>query len=168
MHSWGLRDKECRVVEKISPRRMLAEGSTRARRTLSEDSPVSFESSRESQAFRRKTLFLVQPEFNENVPCITAAEYRSRGSFLPASNRSGVPMRRTTARAEESASGAGDRCPLMSAEELADFLGVPLNTVYIWNHRHQGPRAHKVGRYLRYRWPEVEAWLEAQAVNRAT
>ncbi|MDH6701370.1 helix-turn-helix domain-containing protein [Streptomyces griseoviridis] len=55
----------------------------------------------------------------------------------------------------------------MSAEELADFLGVPLNTVYIWNHRHQGPRAHKVGRYLRYRWPEVEAWLEAQAVDRA-
>ncbi|MFG2381239.1 helix-turn-helix transcriptional regulator [Streptomyces avermitilis] len=54
----------------------------------------------------------------------------------------------------------------MSAEELADFLGVPLKTVYIWNHRHQGPRAHKVGRYLRYRWPEVEAWLEAQAVDR--
>ncbi|MEV7705348.1 helix-turn-helix domain-containing protein [Mesorhizobium sp. B2-3-3] len=75
-------------------------------------------------------------------------------------------MRRTTARAKEAASGAGDRRPLMSAEELADFLGVPLNTVYIWNHRHQGPRAHKVGRYLRYRWPEVEAWLEAQAVDR--
>ncbi|WP_445035944.1 helix-turn-helix transcriptional regulator [Streptomyces hayashii] len=54
----------------------------------------------------------------------------------------------------------------MSAEELADFLGVPLNTVYVWNHRRQGPRAHKVGRYLRYRWPEVEAWLEAQVVDR--
>ncbi len=75
-------------------------------------------------------------------------------------------MRRTTARAAEAASGAGSRCPLLSAEELADFLGVPLNTVYIWNHRHQGPRAHKVGRNLRYRWPEVEAWLEAQAVDR--
>ena len=55
----------------------------------------------------------------------------------------------------------------MSAEELADFLGVPLNTVYVWNHRRQGPRAHKVGRYLRYRWPEVEAWSEAQVVDRA-
>ncbi|MFC8593874.1 MULTISPECIES: AlpA family transcriptional regulator [Streptomyces] len=76
-------------------------------------------------------------------------------------------MRRTTARAEEAAGGAGGRCPLMSAEELADFLGVPLNTVYVWNHRHQGPRAHKVGRYLRYRWPEVEAWLEARAVDRS-
>jgi excisionase family DNA binding protein len=75
-------------------------------------------------------------------------------------------MRQTTARAAEAASGAEDRRPLMSAEELADFLGVPLNTVYVWNHRRQGPRAHKVGRYLRYRWPEVEAWLEAQAVDR--
>ncbi|MFC8640706.1 helix-turn-helix transcriptional regulator [[Kitasatospora] papulosa] len=147
---------------------MLAEGSASPRRTLSEDSPVSFESSQKSWAFRRKALCLVRPEFNANVPCTTTAEYCSRGSFLPASNRSGVPMRRTTARAEEAAGGAGDRSPLMSAEELADFLGVPLNTVYIWNHRRQGPRAHKVGRYLRYRWPEVEAWLEAQAVNRAT
>lgn len=76
-------------------------------------------------------------------------------------------MRRTTARAAEAASDAGDRCPLMSAKELADFLGVPLNTVYVWNHRRQGPQAHKVGRYLRYRWPEVEAWLEAQVVDRA-
>ncbi|WP_053758492.1 helix-turn-helix transcriptional regulator [Streptomyces sp. AS58] len=76
-------------------------------------------------------------------------------------------MRRTTARAAEAVKGAGDCRPLMSAEELADFLGVPLNTVYVWNHRRQGPRAHKVGRYLRYRWPEVEAWLEAQAVDRA-
>ncbi|MFD9042047.1 helix-turn-helix transcriptional regulator [Streptomyces bottropensis] len=76
-------------------------------------------------------------------------------------------MRQTTARAAEAASDAGDRRPLMSAEELADFLGVPLNTVYVWNHRRQGPRAHKVGRYLRYRWPEVEAWLEAQVVDRA-
>ncbi|MFE7835958.1 helix-turn-helix transcriptional regulator [Streptomyces sp. NPDC057474] len=76
-------------------------------------------------------------------------------------------MRQTTARAAEAASDARDRRPLMSAEELADFLGVPLNTVYVWNHRRQGPRAHKVSRYLRYRWPEVETWLEAQAVDRA-
>ncbi|MEV7946084.1 helix-turn-helix transcriptional regulator [Streptomyces anulatus] len=76
-------------------------------------------------------------------------------------------MRQTTDHEAGAASGADSRCPLMSARELADFLGVPLNTVYIWNHRHQGPRAHKVGRYLRYRWPEVEAWLETQAVDHA-
>ena len=58
------------------------------------------------------------------------------------------------------------RRPLLSAEELADFLGVPLATVYAWNHHRQGPRAHKVGRYLRYRWTEVEAWLADRAIDR--
>ncbi len=60
-----------------------------------------------------------------------------------------------------------DRRPLLSAEELADFLGVPLSTLYGWNHRRQGPRALKVGRHLRYRWAEVEAWLTAQEIDRA-
>ncbi len=62
--------------------------------------------------------------------------------------------------------GSTARRPLASAEEVADFLGVPLNTVYVWNHRRTGPTAHKVGRHLRYRWTEVEAWLDAQAVER--
>ena len=60
-----------------------------------------------------------------------------------------------------------DRRPLLTAEELAGFLGVPLNTVYVWNHRRQGPPALKVGRHLRYRWAEVEAWLTAQEIDRA-
>ena len=62
---------------------------------------------------------------------------------------------------------AQDLRPLLSAEDLADFLGVPLNTVYVWNHRRQGPPALKVGRHLRYRWAEVEAWLIDQEVDRA-
>ena len=60
-----------------------------------------------------------------------------------------------------------DRRPLLSAEELADYLGVPLSTVYVWNHRRQGPPALKVGRHLRYRWAEVATWLEEQAIDRA-
>ena len=62
---------------------------------------------------------------------------------------------------------ASDSRPLLSAEELAEFLAVPLNTLYVWNHRRTGPPAHKVGRHLRYRWTEVEAWLQDQAVDRA-
>ena len=60
-----------------------------------------------------------------------------------------------------------DLRPLLSAEELATYLGVPLNTVYVWNHRRTGPTAHKVGRHLRYRWAEVEAWLTEQEIDRA-
>lgn len=59
-----------------------------------------------------------------------------------------------------------DGRPLASAQEVADFLGVPLNTVYVWNHRRQGPPSLKVGRHLRYRWQEVEAWLDTQAIDR--
>ncbi|MER7667954.1 helix-turn-helix domain-containing protein [Kitasatospora sp. NPDC096128] len=60
-----------------------------------------------------------------------------------------------------------DRRPLASAEELAAYLGVPLQTVYAWRHRRQGPVAIKVGRHLRYRWTEVEAWLDDLSSGRA-
>ncbi|MFC5887445.1 helix-turn-helix domain-containing protein [Kitasatospora sp. CM 4170] len=59
------------------------------------------------------------------------------------------------------------RRPLATAEELAAYLGVPLGTVYAWRHRSQGPAAIKVGRHLRYRWAEVEAWLDAQSAGQA-
>ncbi|MFJ1703281.1 helix-turn-helix transcriptional regulator [Kitasatospora sp. NPDC088346] len=60
-----------------------------------------------------------------------------------------------------------DRRPLATAEELAAYLGVPLGTVYAWRHRGQGPVAIKVGRHLRYRWAEVEAWLDDQSADQA-
>nr|WTB30647.1 helix-turn-helix domain-containing protein [Streptomyces sp. NBC_00830] len=77
--------------------------------------------------------------------------------------------RRTTAqdsRVQPPSTGQ-DRRALASAEEVSAYLGVPLATLYAWNHRRQGPTAHKVGRYLRYRWAEVEAWLDNQAIDRA-
>ncbi|MFJ6621211.1 helix-turn-helix transcriptional regulator [Kitasatospora sp. NPDC091335] len=67
------------------------------------------------------------------------------------------PFRATTA----------DRRPLATAQELADHLQVPLDTVYGWKHRGQGPKAIKVGRHLRYRWTEVEAWLDDLSSGRA-
>ncbi len=40
---------------------------------------------------------------------------------------------------------------LMTVEEVADFLRVPVATLYSWRHKGVGPRAVRVGRYLRYR-----------------
>lgn len=51
----------------------------------------------------------------------------------------------------------------LSPQGLADYLGVPVSTVYGWRHRHEGPRGLRVGRHVRYRRSDVEAWLEAQA-----
>jgi excisionase family DNA binding protein len=49
---------------------------------------------------------------------------------------------------------------LWSVDDLASYLGVPRATVYVWSSRRVGPRSVRVGRYLRFRPTDVEAWLE--------
>lgn len=68
--------------------------------------------------------------------------------------------RNTTAPAT---AAAGPRGPLATPAEVAAYLGVPVKTLYQWKYRGIGPHVHKVGRHLRYRWHEVDAWLNAQA-----
>lgn len=55
------------------------------------------------------------------------------------------------------------RRPLASAEEVAEYLGVPVATLYQWRHRGVGPSGARVGRHLRYRWDVVERWFDDQA-----
>jgi excisionase family DNA binding protein len=49
---------------------------------------------------------------------------------------------------------------LLSPQQLADYLGVPVATVYRWRYESTGPRGIKVGKHVRYRRRDVEAWLE--------
>lgn len=58
---------------------------------------------------------------------------------------------------------AATKRPLGSVEEVSKYLGIPVATLYVWRHRGTGPRASKVGRHLRYRWSDVERWLDEQA-----
>jgi excisionase family DNA binding protein len=51
---------------------------------------------------------------------------------------------------------------LATPAELADYLQVPLKTLYQWRYHGKGPRAHRVGRHLRHRWEDVEIWLASQ------
>jgi excisionase family DNA binding protein len=53
---------------------------------------------------------------------------------------------------------------LLTISEVAAFLQVPVGTLYQWRHRGVGPAGLRVGRHVRYRMRDVEAWLEA--VNR--
>lgn len=48
---------------------------------------------------------------------------------------------------------------LMTVDEVAAYLQVPVQTLYTWRVRSKGPRAMKVGRHLRYRLADVEQWL---------
>ena len=70
-----------------------------------------------------------------------------------------TPPRSTNAPAIASATQRG---PLAAPAEVAAYLGVPVKTLYQWKYRGIGPSVHKVGRHLRYRWREVDAWLDAQ------
>ena len=51
---------------------------------------------------------------------------------------------------------------LMTLADLSDMLGVPVNTLYGWRVRGEGPVGYRVGRHVRYRRTAVEAWLETQ------
>jgi excisionase family DNA binding protein len=66
-----------------------------------------------------------------------------------------------TARVE---SAPAARRPLATAQEIADFCGVPLGTVYQWSSRGGGPKFVKVGRHLRARWSDIEQWLDSQTI----
>lgn len=55
--------------------------------------------------------------------------------------------------------------PLATPEQVAEYYGIPVATLYQWRLRAKGPRASKVGRHLRYRWADVEKWLDAQATG---
>ena len=48
---------------------------------------------------------------------------------------------------------------LLTVEDLAKYLGVPVATLYAWRYHHQGPPGFRVGRHLRYRWADIEAWI---------
>jgi excisionase family DNA binding protein len=52
---------------------------------------------------------------------------------------------------------------LWSIEDVAEYLSVPVGTVYSRRKRRQGPKAYRVGRHLRFRSTDVEAWLEEQS-----
>lgn len=48
---------------------------------------------------------------------------------------------------------------LLTVEELANYLDVPVATIYAWRHRRQGPLGFRVGKHLRFRWSDIEQWI---------
>jgi excisionase family DNA binding protein len=54
------------------------------------------------------------------------------------------------------------RNEVISADELARRLDVPKTTLYGWRYKGRGPRSHRLGRHLRYRWSDVLDWLDRQ------
>ena len=48
---------------------------------------------------------------------------------------------------------------LLTVEELAEYLGVPVATIYAWRYRREGPLGFRVGKHLRFRWEGSRATM---------
>jgi excisionase family DNA binding protein len=55
---------------------------------------------------------------------------------------------------------------LLTITDLSEMLGVPVDTLYGWRHRGDGPAGCRIGRHVRYRRSAVEAWLDTRADQR--
>lgn len=57
----------------------------------------------------------------------------------------------------------GQRRALAGTTDVAEYLDVPKATLDKWAYLGTGPRYSRVGRHRRYRWSDVEKWLDANA-----
>ena len=51
---------------------------------------------------------------------------------------------------------------LLDPKTLAAYLGIPVATLYDWRRKSVGPPGIRVGKHVRYRQRDVEAWLDRQ------
>lgn len=51
-----------------------------------------------------------------------------------------------------------DYSELWTIEDVANYLGVPKQTIYSWRHTGYGPKGFRVGKHLRWRSAAVIAW----------
>jgi excisionase family DNA binding protein len=52
---------------------------------------------------------------------------------------------------------------MLSPTDLASYLGIPVSTIYQWRYQGSGPPGFRVGKHVRFRWSDVEEWLESVA-----
>ncbi len=52
---------------------------------------------------------------------------------------------------------------MLTINDVAEYLDIPKATLHAWSSRGIGPKRYKVGRHLRYRRVDVDAWVDQQA-----
>jgi excisionase family DNA binding protein len=55
---------------------------------------------------------------------------------------------------------------LLNVEEVAEILGVPVSTLHYWSHRNENLVGARIGRRLRYRPADVEAYVAERFAQR--
>lgn len=56
-----------------------------------------------------------------------------------------------------------DRDALASTKEVAAFLGLKPQAIHDMRRKEVAPPAYRVGRDLKFKWSEVDEWLERHA-----
>jgi excisionase family DNA binding protein len=51
---------------------------------------------------------------------------------------------------------------LLTPQEVAEELAVPVSTIYRWNYTRTGPPPCRVGKHVRYRREDVDRWIESR------
>lgn len=54
---------------------------------------------------------------------------------------------------------------LWSVNELSEYLGVPVQTLYCWRSAGTGPPGRRVGKRLRYRPQDVRDWVASLPIE---
>ena len=49
---------------------------------------------------------------------------------------------------------------LWTVDQVAEYLQVPVETLYAWRKKRTGPPAGRVGKHLRYDPDDVRAWFK--------
>jgi excisionase family DNA binding protein len=57
---------------------------------------------------------------------------------------------------------------VFTPDEVAGILKIPKSTLYSWRYHRSGPKAIRVGRHLRYRRRDLEAYLDGLEERGAT
>lgn len=55
---------------------------------------------------------------------------------------------------------------LLTQEELAEILQVPVPTIRRWHFNETGPKRLKLGKHVRYRWSDVQMWMIERETKR--
>lgn len=70
-------------------------------------------------------------------------------------------MTRTLRRRDGQETDLPDR--YLTPNEVAELLGVPVDTIYQWRYKRTGPPGFRVGRHLRFDPRAVRRWVEDQS-----
>lgn len=57
---------------------------------------------------------------------------------------------------------------LWTTQKVANYLEIPVPTLYRWRQTNYGPPACRVGKHLRFRPADVMAWVDKQLEQRET